>query len=392
VITASCIMGNVNLSGDEEAICLFFIIFPAVLFFVILFMPARVVEELTGLTPPQDLSASKVNRPISPKSRLAALLFCLVPWPFALVGLQRLYAGKIKTGILWILTLGLLGIGQLIDVILILTGGFRDGQGRLILDWNPKAHVQTPRPGPNPVQSVPEAPMPAAGPAPEANPKAEASAPIPAANPVEYGSSTSVWQAVDKFNPVGRLLAGLGFVLLFVATIAGLFFALHVPWFISGGFPDPGLGQEIEAFFGFPEWPNLVETLGFLVCFLTCLSGLALVIIGRRRAGAFHIIRAVIGVAALVTALMIFSEMIPSHYFEAPTTRPLTGYRQEQRDEFRQMLTDQQTGRALGYLVDHVDDALAILGTGLMIVSVVTMAWPAKRQRKQLYPAPSLTV
>ncbi len=394
VISASCVMGNVSLSsGDEEAICLFFIIFPAVLFLVVLFTPAHVVEELTGLTPPQDLSASKVNLSISSKSRLGALLLCLIPLPMCLFGLQRFYAGKIKTGILWFLTLGWLGIGQLIDFILILSGGFRDGQGRLILDWNPKAAVQTPQPGPNPVQSAPVAPVPAAGPGPDAKPKTEASAPMPMANPTESGSSTTVWQAVDAFNPIGRLLAGLGFVLLFVATIAGLFFALHIPWFVSGGFPDPDLGQKIDAFFGYAEWPNLVETLGALVCFLVILSGLALVITGRRRAGAFHIIRAIIGVAALVTALMIFSETIPSHYFKTPTTtRPLAGYRQAQRDEFRQMISDQEIGRALGYLVDHVDEDMAILGVSLMIVSVVTMAWPARRQTKQIHATQSYTV
>ncbi|NQV32012.1 MAG: TM2 domain-containing protein [Phycisphaeraceae bacterium] len=120
------------------------------------------IEELTGLTPPQDLSASRAIRTISPKSRLAALLFCLLPWPFALCGLQRLYAGKVKTGVLWILTLGLLGIGQLIDVILILTGGFRDGQGRLILDWNPGASLPSPtyQSAPNPPPLSPRHQMP----------------------------------------------------------------------------------------------------------------------------------------------------------------------------------------------------------------------------------------
>jgi len=69
---------------------------------------------------------------VSPKSRLVALLLCLF---LGGLGIHRFYVGKTGTGILWLLTLGLLGVGALIDLILIAAGGFRDNDGLPILEW-----------------------------------------------------------------------------------------------------------------------------------------------------------------------------------------------------------------------------------------------------------------
>jgi TctA family transporter len=69
----------------------------------------------------------------SPESRLVALLLCVFLGP---LGLHRFYVGKIGSGILWLLTGGLFGIGYIIDIVLIATGGFRDAAGLRLVFWD----------------------------------------------------------------------------------------------------------------------------------------------------------------------------------------------------------------------------------------------------------------
>lgn len=84
-------------------------------------------EQILALYPDQ---ARKM--PVSDKGRLVAFLLCSILGVF---GAHRFYADKIGTGVLWLLTGGLCGIGQLIDLIFIINGSFTDKEGGYIATW-----------------------------------------------------------------------------------------------------------------------------------------------------------------------------------------------------------------------------------------------------------------
>ena len=53
------------------------------------------------------------------------LLLCLLG-VLGIAGIHRFYVGKVFTGILWLITFGLLGIGTIIDLVQLLLGNFTD--------------------------------------------------------------------------------------------------------------------------------------------------------------------------------------------------------------------------------------------------------------------------
>jgi len=65
----------------------------------------------------------------SNKSKITAIILCLLGLVGA-AGIHRLYVGKIISGILYFCTIGLFGIGTVIDLVQLLTGQFTDSAGQ----------------------------------------------------------------------------------------------------------------------------------------------------------------------------------------------------------------------------------------------------------------------
>ena len=78
------------------------------------------MTELTGPLDPSDKSRGVATA-------LASLL--------GLFGAHRFYVGKIGTGILQLVTLGGLGIWMLVDLIMLVSGEFKDKEGNRITEW-----------------------------------------------------------------------------------------------------------------------------------------------------------------------------------------------------------------------------------------------------------------
>lgn len=65
-------------------------------------------------------------------NRTTAILLCILGF-FSIGGLHRLYTKKIGTGLLYLCTYGLFGIGTIIDLIHLIEGSYTDGDGRPLL-------------------------------------------------------------------------------------------------------------------------------------------------------------------------------------------------------------------------------------------------------------------
>lgn len=76
--------------------------------------------------------ANNTPHPISTQSNKNFVVCLLLAIFFGYWGWHRYYAGKIGTGILWMISFGGFGIGWFADVITIIGGGFKDSAGRSI--------------------------------------------------------------------------------------------------------------------------------------------------------------------------------------------------------------------------------------------------------------------
>lgn len=292
---------------------------------------------------------------VSPCKRLWALILSGGVF-IGFCGLHRFYVGKIGTGLLWFFTGGLFGIGQLIDFILILSGEFKDRQGRKLILWENEGELKGASPAaagaPKPAQGQPGSPL-----QPAAIRQTEP--------PAGHSTTIVVQDPSQKGNLFTALGSFLGVLLMIPALVLILAAVLHLPGLIASGLPDPTIAQNIEQFWGTPNWIIAFEQILVVIGFILILLSLVLLILSRRRFGASHMLRCIIGVAFLIPAFVLLSDAGP-------------------RMQMDQSLVNQPPGVIMEKLFSAYNGPDVFMAIIFLLATIVILAWPPKRKPPQI--------
>lgn len=241
IIAAGIVLGNRTTNWEMTSILAGMIVLAGLTFIIVTFIPSKLFTvSPSGKPVPVSPPPIPVEPGVSPRRRLWALVLCVIGW-FGPGGLHRLYVGKIGTGILYLLTWGLFGVGTLIDALLIGMGRFRDSGGRLLLRWEDepitrhdlaRAAVHEPRtPRTDWVDRM-------------------VNSAVSVFDASTAASSRAKARAAEVVRATGGgILSAMAGLMLFCGTVTGLALAIDAPGMIDAGRPTPKIKAGLLAWF-----------------------------------------------------------------------------------------------------------------------------------------------
>ena len=379
-----------------------------ILFFVVLFMPGRTFDTAAEKSARFATSAFKhVDRPsslkISPLKRGVALLLCFVPIVFGgfvgLNGLQRFYVGRIGTGILWFLTGGLFGIGQLIDIIMIISGSFTDKNDKPLKLWwdeevkaeyyksNADKQSENPQKSRNfkdevmhdvksTVEDIKESVRTVAAVAKEKSATVKQTVSDPDfieerkqnGEFFSRGSNYSVYK--EPIRPGAALLRVLGFMFFVISFVIGIVWAIGLPTIFS---IIPEISQELKGEFG-PRVFDYIDTVLVIVLVPGFIFSIFFTSLGRKHNGGMHLIRGILAIGLLVPVLTIWK----SRSFEGLLGNSHLYIQSGNKvQDILNLIIDSQFHRSNMY-----QPTLVLV---FIVLAIIFYVWPAKKYQPQQF-------
>jgi hypothetical protein len=319
VVILSLVLCTQSLDGPELGMTAGFIAFSLVgLIVAVAIHGKHIIAAPVGTAPIADQSLEP-----SPQTRKTALILAAL-WFVGAGGIHRFYVGKIFTGILWAMTGGLFGIGQLIDVAMILGGTFTDKDGRPLLLWDEAERRNF-----------------AAG------------LPIQQTRTIHAKSNS------------GGLFSAVAGLLLFIGVIVGTAIALDLPAAANVGVFGPKVISNLQqnVFNGYPQWPILAHKVGLVAMGIAFLAGVVAMLFARSSGGVAYQIRGAIGVAGLLALTAIVHSAFSS------TTAWV---------EISPLVAQRQFPVAVDTFLNHWAGDQVFAAGLVLLISIVLLAWPPR--------------
>jgi hypothetical protein len=155
----------------------------------------------------------------------------------------------------------------------------------------------------------------------------------------------------------GAMLTISGF-LLCASTVLALAVVADIPGLLQSPLVNSEARQNLQHALG-ADWPRFLTEFGIVACIAFGWLGLLLMLVGRRRGGAWHILRGIFGIGFVFGGIAALGHSLPP--WSAITPSQVT------------------PGAVVDMYLQHVDQFHAAWAGVIYLIGWVLLVWPGKR-------------